>query len=415
MKKIFSFILVFILLFLAVGCKPKIPFEDFEDDEDEIIKPNTAITRDGRYVDYVNDLGYATGKDAYKDTLRYGVFGTDLGIPFYSESEKRLYFCYGDTYSGDGFAYPWNNNALLYTDNLNLSKGINYSGIVSGISTFNNYGTKCLQITPDAYDNKNYPDKVTEKYHPLTEVGEDGSIQKTSTCIPTGAIEVNNAYYMFYMEITSFGFGGTGQWCVHSNRVMKSTDNGKTWIQFSNLKWNYDNAPNFGQIFPLEVDDYIYLYGLKGGRQSSLKVARVQKANFEDMKEYEYFVGIKNDIPLFIKGDEGLLTIKTDKNDESSVIYGPCGEMSVIYNEYLNKYVATYQMGTSIVMRISDTPYGPFGIADTVLNNGEFNLNDIYGAFSNGKMTMAKGKKMYFMVSVWFPVYNVHLMELVLK
>lgn len=422
LKKLFIFFICIIIVFLLISCginnnPDKDPYEDYEDKDEIIVKPDTAIDRDGRYIDYINKIGWATGQEAQVSTLSLGIYGTDLGIPFYSQTQERMYFCFGDSYSNNDFGYPWNNNALLYTDSLNFKNGINYSGAVKGITTRYNYGTQgqTLQITPDAYMDENYPEFVTEAYHPSTELDISGSILKTSTCIPTGAIELNGNFYMFYMEVTSSGFGDNGQWCIHSNRVMKSDDLGITWTQLNSLKWDYSFAPNFGQIFPLVVGEYVYIYGLSGGRIGSAKLGRVKIENFEDMSQYEYYTETRNDIPIFVKGNDGLAIIKNDITINSNVINGPCGEMSVIYNEYLNRYIATYQMGNSLILRISQNPYGPFGSADTVFQNGEYDCSSVYGAFANEKMTTNRGRRMYFMMSVWFPVYNVQLMEIVFK
>lgn len=419
-KKIFALVLAAALALALAACggteTPPGGYEDYED-ETYVERPDTAIDRDGKYIQFVNHIGAATGEDALRgSTVPWGIGGTDLGIPFYSAAQDRLYFCFGDTYAGSGMAWPWNNNAILYTDNFDFSQGIDFDGHVEGIATTHNFGQKKLQITPDTALESNYPDIVTRAYHPGTEMDrEEGAVVGTSTCIPTGAIEVNGSFYVFYMEVTDWNFGSTGQWCIHSNRVMKSTDGGKTFSQLDSLRWDYATAPNFGQIFPMEAGDYIYIYGLRGGRMSSLKLGRVKKADFENMAEYEYYVGTENGEPVFLKGNEGLEYILVDREETSSVIYGPCGEMSIAYNEYLSQYVALYQMGTSIVLRTSDTPYGPFSQVDTVFVNGEFGLNDAYCAFTHPKMMNAGGRRIYFLMSVWNPVYNVQLMELVLR
>lgn len=419
-KKFFALALALSMVFAAAGCTEstsggRYTGGDFEGDP--IIRPETALDREG-ILDWVNAKGFVTGRDAKVNTVPYGIYGTDLGIPFYSPSQERMYFCFGDTYAGDGFSWPWNSNALLYTDDLNFAGGIDWDGAVSGLSTLGNYGRANLQITPDVLLESNYPDIVTKAYHPGTEMNRDeGAVVDTSTCIPTGAIELDGNMYVFYMEVTEWNFGPTGQWCIHSNRVMKSTDGGKTFAQLPSLKWDYDFAPNFGQIFPLEVGDYVYLYGLKGGRCSSLKAARVKKENFEDMSEYEYLVRYEADgAPVFVKGKEGLELILIDKNEAGSVILAPCGEMSIAYNDYLGMYVAIYQMGAEIVLRVAKEPYGPFdGTPYTVFNNGEFGITEAYCAFTHNLMTSNEGQRIYFMLSSWFPVYNVQLMELVLK
>ena len=424
MKKLIAILAAAALALACAGCgrtdvpAPSNPYEDGGyESEITIEKPEGAIERGGKYIDFVARVGTATGEDALRgSTLPYGIGGTDLGIPFYSPTQERLYFCFGDTYAGSDMSWPWNNNAILYTELFEFSRGIRFDGAVEGIATANNYGRNKLQITPDTELEANYTSgALTRAWHPGTELDVEGQVIDTNTCIPTGAIELGGSIYIFYMEVAGWGFGGTGQWCVHSNRVMKSSDGGKTFSQLPSLQWSYEEAPNFGQIFPVEAGDYVYIYGLRGGRMSSLKTARVKKADFENKDAYEYFVGYDGEEPVFVRGSEGLQYLLADRNENSSVIYGPCGEMTIVYNEYLSKYVALYQMGSSIVLRTSDTPYGPFSEADTVFSNGEFGLNDAYCAFTHPKMADAGGRRIYFLMSVWFPTYNVQLMELVLR
>lgn len=417
-KKFIALAFVLAAVSAFAGCGTDEPLDNGGNFEgDPIIRPDAALDREG-ILDWVNAKGFATGSEAKVNTVPYGVYGTDLGIPFYSPSQKRMYFCFGDTYAGKDFAWPWNSNALLYTSDLNFAGGIDWEGAVAGISTLGNFGQANLQITPDVRLSSNYPDIVTKAFHPGTEMNlEEGAVVDTSTCIPTGAIELDGNMYVFYMEVTHWNFSATGQWCIHSNRVMKSTDGGKTFAQLPSLKWDYGFAPNFGQIFPLEVGDYVYLYGLRGGRSSSLKAARVKKESFENMQEYEYLVRYEADgAPVFVKGREGLDLVYADKTEASSVILAPCGEMSIAYNDYLGMYVAMYQMGAEIVLRVAKEPYGPFdGTPYTVFNNGEFGITEAYCAFTHNLMTSNEGQRIYFMLSSWFPVYNVQLMELVLK
>ncbi|MEG1706502.1 MAG: DUF4185 domain-containing protein [Clostridia bacterium] len=411
MKKILATILLLVMLFFTVSCSINDNTGDNGDFEDNIewqAPEGAVVNSESPLVWYVNYVRRVTGAKSSKpndktsplvSTTQYGLGSTDLGVPFYDSANKRLHFAFGDSFSGAKMSGVWNNNIVMYTDDLDFSKGINWKGSLNGKQTQANGSNSEFwrQITPDVQNAQNITDGIVSDF--------------TSTTIPTGGIVLDGNYYLFYMEITGDGFSANGEWNVHKNRVMKSTDSGKTWSQFPNICWDNATAPNFMQVFPLEVGDYVYFYGLKGGRSGGVQCARVLKTNFEDMSKYEYFVQMNEDnTPKFVKGDAGLSALK--KGNMSTLIIPPtCGEMSVMYNKYLKKFVATYQSGGNIVIRIANEPWGTFSSPTVLTTASEY--SGLYGAFSHEMMTTNDGKRMYFLLSRWLPVYNVELLEVV--
>ena len=51
-------------------------------------------------------------------------------------------------------------------------------------------------------------------------------------------------------------------------------------------------APNFCQIWPKRAGEYVYLYGIEGGRFGGVKLGRVKTENFENFDEYEYLTEV---------------------------------------------------------------------------------------------------------------------------
>ena len=206
---------------------------------------------------------------------------------------------------------------------------------------------------------------------------------------------------------------GTGHYCgCHVN--------GATWTQVDILVWQAKDendvigiAPNFAQIYPMKADGYVYIYGIGGGRSGGTKLGRVLETEIEDFEAYEYFAGYNaNGEPIWRKGSNGLSYIK--QRDSAYIIDLPCGEMCVTYNEYLKKYIAIYQSGSSLVYRTADTPWGTFSAPETILSTSA-DMRSAYGAFTCQQLSDHGGKRIWIMVSEWTPVYNVSQIEIVFK
>ncbi len=356
---------------------------------------------------YVKRLGSITGEAGFTNTMeRFNVYGTDLGIPYYDETTGRLTLLFGDTYSGSNFAGNWRSNVALYTTQKDYSTGIAFTGALttegpadSGIA---------VQLTPGA-------NVVTSLLQ-----GEAEKTHLTHTCIPTGVVMVGETTYLYYMEIDKNAFPATGGWGVYCNRVIKSEDHGQTWQQVPGLVWQAKDenevegiAPNFAQIYPVLVEDYVYIYGLEGGRSGGTKLGRVHKDSIEDFEAYEYFTGLDAEgQPKWRSGSTGLSYIKS--RDSAFVIDMPCGEMCVTYNAYLGKYLAIYQSGSNLVYRTADTPWGEFSAPETILTTSG-DMAKAYGAFTCPQLSDNGGRRIWIMVSEWTPTYNVSQVEIVFK
>jgi len=342
------------------------------------------------------------------------VGGTDLGIPFYNSNDGKMYILFGDTYGhgrttdGEDVSRNWRSSVMAISDDFDLSDGL----------TFNDwYGSNSGTVPAKSL--------IKGKHIAKNECIEYGYER---TKIPQGGIEVNGTVYVFYESIRFFGEAGF--WTVNYQGAIKSTDNCKTWERVHDLTWFADvtddskfdyavysaaedcadagdltykdgrfpskaeidaayekidnakdrEAPYFSQAYPVDgKDGYVYLFGRKAGRQNGIKVARVAYANIEDFDSYEYFCGNENNDPnkpIWKKGTEGLEAINNDtvgyvlasgKNE-------PASNMSVMYNEYLGKWMLFYyrpaveaegngvQYYTDMIgFRLSDTIWGNYG------------------------------------------------------
>lgn len=328
-------------------------------------------------LEYVRRICAVTGKNARPDTEKSGVAGTDLGIPFADGDD--LYLLFGDTFSEFWQKGRWINNCLAKVGRFSPGEGLSLSGFVCG------------------------GDGLAKE---LVTAKKEDKVQMT--CIPTGAVSIGGVFYMFVMSIVTW----KPRWTIEDCALYISRDKGISWEKSPEVHFSKEEAPSFGQVFPLEVGEYVYLFGIPEARDGACKLARVPKEKLDNFEKYEYYIGNKGDAPVFVAGREGLR--RMEKSAESVVIDAPCGEMSVMYNEYLKKYLAVY-LGTSspgMVFRTADRPWGPWSGRETVALQKDY--PGLYGGFVHEKLIADGGKSVFFMMSEWQP-YNVSLFEMRFK
>ncbi|MGH3437881.1 MAG: DUF4185 domain-containing protein, partial [Sciscionella sp.] len=137
------------------------------------------------HVSGLRNLGWVTGRgSANRTDVRFGIHGTDLGIPW-DNGRGEVLIAFGDTYGegwgGDGAgpqAADWRWNVLARSTTGDLSGGIVLDDVVrrqDGLAA---------QILP-------HDDKVTEH-----------------TVIPTSGIAIGGRNYLHYMSIRQWGVPG---------------------------------------------------------------------------------------------------------------------------------------------------------------------------------------------------------------
>ncbi|MCQ2802533.1 MAG: DUF4185 domain-containing protein [Bacilli bacterium] len=363
---------------------------------------------------YSNKIKFAkfnsmvSGLFAVTPTTKWDVYGTDLGIPVYSEKEKKLWFFFGDT-----FATPlpsdqnWRGTVVGKVSNLDFSKGINFESFIS------DKDGKAINLI---------------KHHKCK---DSDCFEVTKIC--QGAVEVNGVMYAFYQSVRRWG--EPGYWDVNYSGAIKSKDGGQTWERDYNLIWtgkieryekvveqlanetaDMEIADNhvdiykhhceaFSQIYPKkDKDGYIYLFGRRGGRQYGLSVARVLQQNIEKFDEVEYYVNIdgKRD---WIKGIEGIKALNKYEL-ESYILPLPVSNITIAYNEYIKKYIALYyKPSVGVVMRTSDQIYGLYEDEILLIKQDDKHLPNtpygLYGGFTHDLMMKNDGEVMYFIISQW--------------
>ncbi|MFQ8636698.1 MAG: DUF4185 domain-containing protein [Acutalibacteraceae bacterium] len=349
---------------LAVLVEKNVSYAPLEDPEG-VYNLNT--------VKNVHMVEMLTGEYAQNHTkTNYGVGGTDLGVMINKGEETFIFF--GDTFLNETQSENWRSNVAAVTTDIDYTDGIVFDRM---ICTGTGVAKELLR------GKKKEGDEVTK--------------------IPTGGICIGDTLYLSYMSVRQWG--ASGLWDCNYGSVAKSTDDGETWEQLETLRWPGDSQ--FCQMYPVVVDDMIYVPGISGGRDGSAALMRVPVAEYENIDAYEYLVGLdENGEPLFEKGEGGM-------RNASVLLEKPVGEMSFLYSTYLEEWIVTYISDLDIIVRSAKSLWGPYSEPVTVAKQVDF--PGLYGAFMNPRYVSEDGKKIGFLMSLWSPVYNVAVMEMELE
>ncbi|MBI9008524.1 MAG: DUF4185 domain-containing protein [Tenericutes bacterium] len=340
-------------------------------------------------IEYVYDLGFVTGPDSQNfDLLREtGIGSTDLGIPV--TIDDKIVFLYGDTFSGtENMSGIWNSNVMVEFTDTDFSDGITFSRVIT--------------------NDRGFALAFAQGLHHKSETDEESqSPSREVTKIPTGGIQVGEDVYFFYMSVRYWG--SHGDWGVSYNQVVKSDTSLSSFSEVDGLRWTEELAANFGQIFPFEnpdQPDYVYFVSIPGGRFGGVALFRVLKTNFENFQSYEYYLGNDN----WVSGSNGLQQFKENPH---LIISAPCGELSIMYNNYLDKWMIVYLRNGEIIMQTAENLIADWSQPITLVTGSDF--NGLYGGFISPDMITDDGKKFYMQVSRWLPIYQTQLVEVVLK
>ena len=95
--------------------------------------------------------------------------------------------------------------------------------------------------------------------------------------------------------------------------------------------------------------------------------------------------------------------------DAALVVDDTVGELSVVWNAYLNRWLMTYLgAGANVVIREGKQPWGPWGEPITVMSQAIY--PGLYGPYMNPRYVENGGQTIYFSISRWGP-YAVYWMK----
>ncbi len=381
-------------------------------------------------------LGWVTGQrnNAYpgagwtqtNNTSWAGVYGTDLGIMWFNPVNGFTQLAFGDTFSGPNMSGNWRSNVLLLSEDTQLYNG--------------------LSLINTGYANQFIPAARNQVFF----------IGSETTNIPTSAIYAGADNYVSYMSVKSWDT--PGRWTTNYSAISKYDPATDKWVlQTSTVRsagWFRSSTryragdQNFQQMaYVLEPESqvapgstrYLYAFGTPAGRAGSAFLSRVPEGAITDLSQYEYWDGSnwvldRPAVAAPVLGDSpnsaGLFGCIRDLANNPNFFGGwfaglvgaktggNVSELSVQYNEYLDKYVVLYGNGlNNVILRTADTPEGPWSdpvtIATSITYPGLY-APMIHPLSGTGELTDAAGdpdlSTLYWNMSIWSN-YNVVLMK----
>lgn len=310
---------------------------------------------------------------------RFGISGADLGILWdngNSGAQRQVLIAFGDTFGNCSLQdQEWRKNTLFRSATTDLSNGMTVTDPVPG----DRFGG-----SPVNADRPSFSRQVIQSLNlAATEV----------TVIPTAGISVGTRQYVNFMSVSQWG--APGQWSTNFSAVAVSDDNGETWtVPRTSIRPSWFNTvpgvqfvwgdQNFQMGAYLRYKGYVYAYGTGAGRGGMPFLSRVNENAVADKSAYEYYTPFG-----WLKGFPFLAV---------QVVWAPGSEMSVAWNDHLNKFVMLYTNTVSdVVMRTADKPEGPWSSAKTVVTSAAV-PGGIYAPYIH---PWSEGRDLYFTLSRW--------------
>jgi Domain of unknown function (DUF4185) len=303
-------------------------------------------------------IAQLTGERSMNKTgTNFGVDGTDLGHTFLYDG--KIYMVFGDTFGV--VKSDWRSNVAAVISDDDPSDGLTFDRMIE-----------------DA------PGHAKEL---LASKKLDGD---EITVIPTYGIAVGDRMYLHYMSVNRWG--EPGHWDLNSSGLAYSDDRGETWTKDPAAVWPGDS--NFGQVAITQVENYVYFFGIPGGRYGGVKLARIDQDQLLEVDSYEYWDGT-----AWKRGD-----------DEAGklILPAPVGELSVRWNSNYQKWIMTYLNETTFgaVLRTADCLTGPWTDEEIIASSDIY--PQLYAPYLLPRWN--DGPEIYFTMSQFGP-YNVYLLE----
>ena len=333
---------------------------------------------------------------------RYGVDGTDLGVSF--EHAGKLIFLFGDTRGRSAF----------------LPTGAVSGTADSWANTMDENPDECLNLK--FYTGQPGSQGLPRFLPPLVPGVSQGAFE-----VPMEGIDINGVAYGFFTT------NHTEQHTMGGSILARLVDESlsfKYLYTFSTNKFvNVQIVAVRNSEFPglpQNSGQGLLIWGSGEYRKSDPYLAWMPYESIEDKSKLLYFSGIDTkDSPRWSQNE----------NDAVSLFHDPTiGELSVSWNQYLNRWIMLY---SGVVMRSALLPWGPWSDRETVFDaategHGKFihspgkdNLSDPgresisggpYGPYIIEKFTKGSPGRstIYFTLSTWNP-YSVVLMKVLLQ
>ena len=319
---------------------------------------------------------------------RYNVSVADLGSMCLHHG--KLYFFFGDTFGGENLNLDLRSNVVAYTTDFDYTDGILFDGYLT------DNGGRAVPVTQGNFG-KNEQANVAAGYE--------------YTKIPTGALSLNGSLYMSYMSV-AWWMEENDNWVCNYGGIMKSENDGTTWFK---LDAQWPGNSKFCQMYPVMnmSDNYIYVVGISGGRQGTMRMMRVPQEKYEMFDAYEYLVGYGvNGNAVWRDGYVGLHAEFPLINEK---VWEPC----MIYSDYLEEWIISYKNADGIQLYTSKRVEGPYQLAAAIPYKHD--IAGYYGVYMHPVLSSDGGSKLALLMSSMYPLpganrnmWQVSLMEITL-
>lgn len=304
------------------------------------------------------------------DTL-YQVMGTDLGA-IWDNGSGQVLMAFGDTFGkghvgGGDFGEDWRSNVLARSSDRDLSDGMSFDDMV-----------------------------VDEPGHAKEILHSKKVDNDEITVIPNSGVSVGDRQFIHYFSQHTWN----PSWTTNYGGLAYSDDNGENWTK-SDMRWD-NSPPSWDRYFQIgslvRHEGYVYLFGCATGRLSDIRLARVPENRVLTRSAWRYWNG----------------ATWTRKEDAAiPVVTAPSGEMSVLYSEYLGRWVMMYldEYRAAIVMREAPDLVGPWSGQRVVVRGGaDGEWPALYAPFIHPWSAESDDPYLYFAMSQWGP-YQVFLLR----
>jgi Domain of unknown function (DUF4185) len=312
-----------------------------------------------------------TGYDSINETdTKYQVMGTDLGA-IWDNGSGQVLMAFGDTFGeghvgGGQFGEDWRSNVLARSSDRDLSDGMTFDDMV-----------------------------VDEPGHAKELLASKKIDNDEITVIPNSGVSVGDRQFIHY-----FSQHHWGPWNTNYGGLAYSDDNGQNWTK-SDVRWE-NSAPRWDRYFQIgslvRHEGHVYLFGTGSGRFYDIRLARVREDDMLDLAAWRYWNGAG---------------WGRKESDAVPVVAAPSGELSVLYNDYLGRWVMMYldENRAAVVMREAPRLTGPWSGQRVVVRGGEGGeWPALYAPFIHPWSAASGEQDLYFAMSQWGP-YNVFLLR----
>ncbi|MBQ2733040.1 MAG: DUF4185 domain-containing protein [Clostridia bacterium] len=337
-------------------------------------------------VESVTLCNLLTGEYSPNKTItNYNIAGAGGG--YMIDCGDFVLLAFGDNNPEGELGKPWRANSLGFTTDFDYTDGITFDGFyLNDIGEYDGMASDFLLS------------------------GHKSGVEDSK--IPTGGIKIGDKLYFGYMSVREWtNEEADGIWPCNYGGLAISTDMGRSWQTPSDLRWPEES--NYAQLYPVIDGDYVYIFGVPGGRKGACKIMRVRIEEIENFSAYEYMVGRdENGIGIFEKGYDAMMS-------DFAAIEESVGGVGVMYNEYLEDWIVTYctpNAGNirtgSIVMRVAKSLDSVW--SDPVLIMSQATYGSVYEPRICARYVRDGGQKMMLICSRW-SIYNSLVFEIELS